>query len=215
MENTTTLFCKIIGFDWVAILKIAISIWAVSVATIALKTWKKQSKAEKQTSFLDELTENLHEFIECINEPVELLRYVKINIEAYQSINTPQETQPASIAYVKKNGSSDSARINKCLDKCAPSISRIKSLITKGQVLGFSDYNNCYISCKEIIEQHQKLRAFAIIIGGGNYNWSNPTVIETLSKAVLMEPDKIQEVLQTNYSNYLKFLKANYESVYK
>jgi len=176
---------------------------------------EKQSKAEKQTSFLDELTEALHEFIEYINEPVEMLRYVKISIETYQSINIPGESQPGSVAYVEESGESDSARINERLDKCAPSLSRIRSLITKGQVLGFRDYNNCYDSCQAIITQHQRLHAFTAIIGGGSYNWSHPKVIGALEKAVLMEPDQIQEALQTNYSYYLSFLKTNYESVYK
>ena len=58
------------------------AIWVAVVATAALSTWRKQLYAEKQLSFIDELTDTVHEFILLMASPTSHLRYAKIGIEA-------------------------------------------------------------------------------------------------------------------------------------
>ena len=66
------------SLNFSGIITSSVSIWMAVVATMALNTWKRQSKAKKQTDFLDELTDTVHKFISDISAPSELVKYIKI-----------------------------------------------------------------------------------------------------------------------------------------
>jgi len=70
-------------WNWAEIVKCIVSIWVAVVATLALKTWKRQSKAQKQIDFMDDLTNSVHEFIFSLAGPIEMVKHIKIAIESY------------------------------------------------------------------------------------------------------------------------------------
>ncbi|MDP8218985.1 MAG: hypothetical protein P9M03_09700 [Candidatus Theseobacter exili] len=71
------------SWNWPEIIKGIVSIWVATVATKALTTWKRQSKAQKRADFMDELTESVHKFIDAIAAPCEMVKYIKIGIESH------------------------------------------------------------------------------------------------------------------------------------
>lgn len=210
-------FNMLSSWDWAKIIQAVISIWVAIVATLALKTWKQQSKAQKKSDFMDELTDTVHEFISLLGAPTQMVKYIKIGIECYESLPHPDrhtENQGA-IEYIKTNGKRESKRLRELLEPCARPLSKINSLVAKGQVFGFSDYSVCQISCKMITAQYNRIQALCYMIGNESANWENPKIQETLSKVVALDESDIREAINEFNSKFLTFVKKNYEIIYK
>ena len=53
------------------------------IAFLALKNWKRQDKAKRETEFLDAFIEATHTYIVEINKPITLLEMIKIGMASY------------------------------------------------------------------------------------------------------------------------------------
>lgn len=203
--------------DWAEIAKILISIWVATVATIALKTWKRQSKAQRQIDLLDELTNAIHEFIETMSAPTEVLHFIQIGIESHKGtwgLRSDVEN-PEAVAYIEKHGKEDSKRLLEYLNLSAPALTRIRSLSAKGQVLGFMNFQECQNACLMLARQHDRIQATCFIIGSTSLYWPNPEVQKSLNALVQIDPVEIKTELGAQNIKYLEFVKENYEKIYK
>lgn len=213
--NTTVTFLS--SWNWAEIVKGIVSIWVATVATLALKTWKRQSKAQKQTDFMDEITESVHEFIDLMAAPTEMVKYVKIGIESYAGFpDLDQSIQnPEAVAYIQKRGEKDAKQLYEYLKPCTQPLSKIRFLVAKGQVFGFKNYNECQNACAMITWQYERISALCYIIGSGSVNWKNPKVQESLSNAISLDPSDIEKQIKEQSVKFLTFLKDNYQAIYK
>jgi len=204
-------------WDWAAIIQSASSVFVAFIAWLALSTWKQQSKAQKKSEFMDELTDTVHEFISLLGAPTQMVKYIKMAIECHEQVSSidPRIKNSGVIEYIKKDGKQESKRLRESLEPCEHSLIKINSLIAKGQVFGFSDYNSCQESCKMITWQYDRIQALGYMIGNESANWENPEVKETLDKVVALEESDIREVIAEFNSKFLTFVKKNYEIIYK
>jgi hypothetical protein len=190
--------------------------WLAWVATAALNTWRKQLHAEKQLTFIDELTDTVHEFILLMAAPVNLLANAKTGIEAHKEVlllNTDKRENSGTIAYIEKYGRSTSDRI---LEKLAPVkqvLGKMQSLVVKGQVFGIIDYARCQNACTMLAWSHGQVEAFCWIIGNTHMNWDHPEVQQALNNLTKIDADSISANLQIQNRDYIQFAKKAYESV--
>lgn len=183
------------GWNWAEIVKCILSIWVAAVATLALKTWKRQSKAQKQIDFIDDLTDSVHEFIDSLSGPIEMVKYIKIGIESYTGMPCLDNEidNPNAVAYIQKRGMEDSKRLSEYLKLCGHTLTRIRSLSVKGQVLGLKNYSDCYNACSMLTRQHDRIQALCYMIGSDSWYWKNPKVQDSLSKVIQLDPDEIKK----------------------
>ncbi len=191
--------------------------WLAWVATAALNTWRKQLHAEKQLTFIDELTDTVHEFILLMAAPVNLLANAKIGIEAHIEVSHGSEKRDnaGTIAYIDKCGRSTSERILEKLALVKPVLGKMQSLVVKGQVFGIADYAQCQNACTMLALSHGQVEAFCWIIGNTNMNWDHPEVQQNLTDLSKINADSISANLQTQNKEYIKFAKNAYESAIK
>lgn len=213
--NKTITFLS--SWNWAEIIKGIVSIWVATVATLALKTWKRQSKAQKQTDFIDEITESVHEFIDLMAAPTEMVKYVKIGIESYASLPELDQSleNPEAVAYIQKKGQEDAKQLYEYLKPCTQPLSKIRSLVAKGQVFGFKNYNECQNACAMITWQYERIQALCYIIGSGSLNWKNPEVQESLRKVISLDSGDIEKQIKEQHVKFLIFIKDNYKTIYK
>jgi len=200
--------------SWSTILPSIASIWVAITATRALRTWKYQTRAQKHMEFMDELTDTVLEYIQAMEAPIQILEFVKIDIEAYSETKSLQEKNIKNagvITYIEKNGKADQIRLNEYLDKVRPIKSRMNSLAVKGQVLGFGNYKQCYDACTMLAWSHGQLEAFAVLIGSAHLNWQNQEVQQTLDKVMTVDAKTIKENLEKQNSVFLEFVKQIYQ----
>ena len=204
-------------WNWAEIVKCIVSIWVAVVATLALKTWKRQSKAQKQIDFMDDLTNSVHEFIFSLAGPIEMVKHIKIAIESYAG--TPDlDTEidnPEAVAYIQRHGKEDSKRLYEYLKSCSPALTRIRSLSAKGQVLGLKNYKECYNACSMLTWQHDRIQALCYMIGSDSLYWKNPKVQEFLSKVIQLDSEEINKGIEEQNAKFLAFVKENYEVILK
>ncbi len=205
------------GCNWAEIIKGVVSIWVATVATLALKTWKRQSKAQKQTDFMDEITNPVHEFVTAMSAPTEMLKYIKIGIESHaRAPDLPHGIEnPEAVAYIQKHGKEDSKKLLEYLNLCSPSLTKVLSLSAKGQVLGLKNYAECQNACKMLTWQHERIQALCYIIGSPSLNWENPEVQKTLSKVIQLDHEEIRRELGDYNVMFLTFVKENYRNIFK
>ncbi len=193
------------------------SIWVAVIATCALRTWKYQTRAEKHIQFMDELTDTVHEYIQAMVAPIEVLKYIEIAIEAHSetaSVKHEHAKNAGVISYIVNNGKADQTRLVEYLDKVRPIISRMMSLATKGQVMGFENYRQCYNACKMLAWSYEQIEAVAWLIGSEHLNWDNETVQQTLDKVMTVKSRSISENLEKHNQIFLEFVKQNYKSLF-
>lgn len=202
---------------WPEIVQVLVSIWMAIVATLALTTWKRQSKAKRQCDFMDEITNSFHEFISSITDPIEMVRYIKIGIESHAHVvnANPQIKNSAAVAYIQRNGQEDSKKLFEYLTRCEPSLIKIRSLAAKGQVLGLKNYIDCQDSVKMLTWQYDRIQALGAIISRPSSNWENDKVQQTLSKVIQLDSDEIKKQIETYNVQFLTFVTKNYEMIYK
>ena len=103
-------------------------IWVAIIATCALRTWKYQTRAEKHIQFMDEFTDTVHEYIQAMSAPIEMLKYIKIAIEAHSetaSLKHESAKNAGVISYIENHGKDDQTRLIEYLDKVRPIMSRM------------------------------------------------------------------------------------------
>jgi hypothetical protein len=202
--------------SWSTILPAIASIWVAITATRALRTWKYQTRAQKHMEFMDELTDTVHEYIQAMEAPIQILEFVKIDIQAHSETESLQEKNIKNagvITYIEKNGKADQIRLNEYLDKVRPIKSRMNSLAVKGQVLGFDNYKQCYDACTMLAWSHGQLEAFAVLIGSAHLNWQNQEIQQTLDKVMTVDAKTIKENLEKQNSVFLEFVKQIYQTL--
>lgn len=199
--------------NWSAISAVA-SVWVAFIASQALRVWKYQTRAQKQMQFMDELNDTVHEYIAAMGVPIQLLEYAKIGVRAHSENPKPGESKNAgAIAYINKYGATARKQLNEYLDKVRPVEGKMMALATKGQVLGFENYDRCYKACKMLAESYDQVAAFAAIIGDTALNWANPEVEKTLEAVVAVDEGVVRENLKNQNSVVLKFVKESYQKL--
>ena len=166
---------------------------------------------------MDEITESVHEFIDLMAAPTEMVKYVKIGIESYASLPELDQSleNPEAVAYIQKQGQEDAKRLYEYLKPCTQPLSKIRSLVAKGQVFGFKNYNECQNACAMITWQYDRIQSWCSIIGSGSLYWKNPKVQESLSKVIFLDSDDIEKQIKEQHVKFLIFIKDNYKTIYK
>lgn len=196
--------------------QIIVGIWVASIATIALSTWKCQIKAHKHIEFLDELTDTIHDFILSMSEPIAYLGFAKIEIDCFTGIHNQDEDikNPEAVAFIKKSGKCYSDKVRKSLSAVRMTVSKMKALVAKGQILGIDNYSQCQEACSMLEWSYNQIEVFCYIIGNQSLNWRNPKVQETLNKALLVNHEDINNNLTQQNVEFISFAKQAYNAVY-
>jgi len=192
------------------------AIWVAFVATYGLHTWKHQARTQKYIQFMDELTDTVHEYILAMEAPIQYLKFIKISIDSHSEVELLKQNDTKNsgiIAYIEKDGESDQVRLNQYLDKVRSIRSRMMSLATKGQVLGFDNYNQCYNACKMLAWSHDQIEAFASMIGSVHLNWQNDEIQQALNKVMTVDVGTIRKNLEKHNVIFLEFIKQNYRTL--
>ena len=212
--NSTLTF---IFLNWSEIIQAIVGIWAVIVATCALQTWKKQSKAQRQTDFLDELADSIHDFINNTTTPIEMLKYIRIGIESHSPPceNEHKNKELGAQIFIEKRGEEYSTKIYQYLALCNQSLSRIRSLSAKGQILHFKNYNSCADACDILTRQYERISSVASFIGMRNLNWENEKIHSILLDVTAIDPLEIKQQIDKQNIAYLRFAKENYRESHK
>jgi hypothetical protein len=137
---------------------------------------------------------------------------VKIGIESHKDLPTNDISllNPEYPAFIDSSGKYYSERILQNLEQAKPFVSRIRSLASKGQVLGFKDYEKCANACRILLWQYDRLQSFAAFIGNEHMYWQNPVIQETAKRVMELDPDDIDRHLQDHNVLLLEFARDSY-----
>lgn len=202
--------------EWLNLIQTIAVIFAAYIAYTALHTWKHQAKAQKQTDFLDQLTDSVHEYIQSLSHPIELVKFIHIGFENYNNLPSNSNHQYSNIiAYITAKGDEDSKELWEPLNSASHLVAKIQALVAKGQVYGFMDFNKCQESIQMLLWQHQRLQVTALSIGSTSPNWEHPDVIKGIENMLTVQPDDIENHLQEYNLVFLSFVQKNYQSIFK
>ena len=208
--------CEIFSWNWSGIIPSITGLITVYIAYVALTSWKKQHKSQRVTKLLDELTDSIHELVQCINVPIQHLMIVHIGLESYKH-NTDLNKElayPEAVSFIEKEGKEYSECLIEALENCEKTVNKLRSLVVKGQVYGIKNYNNCQNACNKIIWQFDRLQVVSIILGSRNMNWEHPKVIKQIKTLLEINPESIESHLKENQKEFIKFVKNAYENEY-
>ena len=194
-----------------------VSAYVAWIATRALNTWKQQLKAQKQTDFMDAITEAVHEFIRLMDDPIDKVKFVKSRIKNYEGyIELDQSLENSeAITYIQSHGQEDAKQLYEYLKPCTHILSKIDYLVVKGDVLGFKNYNECQNACSIITFQYNRIQYLRYIIGTPTLYWNNPEIQEALSKVIHLDPNDIEKQIKEQKVKILNFVDDNYKTIYK
>jgi hypothetical protein len=207
------------NLNWSTIADISTTIVSIVVAItafLALRTWKYKTRAQNQIQLMDELTDTVHEYIQAMDAPTQTLKFVKIGIEAYtetESLKGNDKKNAGVIQYIEKKGKAESARLSEYLGKVRPITNRMISLATKGQVLGFKNYKQCYDACVMLAWSYNQIDVFAFQIGSTNLYWENEKIQQTLDKVMTVNAETIKDNLEKQNTAFLEFVKQSYRTL--
>ena len=203
--------------NWQAIIQSVVGICVVIIAALALSTWKRQIKAHKHIEFLDELTDIIHNFILSMSGPIEYLKFTKMGIDCYKGLhNEPEDMKnPEAVAFIKKRGKSTRDNTRECLTAVIPILSKMKTLVAKGQIFGIDNYSQCQNTCAMLEWSYNQIVSFFSIIGEQHLNWSNPEVQSTLGKILSINHEDINNNLTEQNTKFLLFAKQAYAKTLK
>ncbi|MBC2737470.1 MAG: hypothetical protein HF981_24125 [Desulfobacteraceae bacterium] len=208
-------FDLIVNFDLGAILQGGGAIGLAIVAYIALTQWKKQIKLEKQTTLLDQLTDEFHNFMAATSPAITLIHLAKTSF----GCNKPQLAEDKEyenshiIEYINNRGVETS---NSILEKLIPlqeALAKMLSLVAKGQSYDIKDYNRAIHAIKTVESIYGQMEAFAYIIKDRNLNWRHPEVQKTLKLADELDVEILKKNLSDQNVEYLSFISGIYKNI--
>lgn len=205
------------SMNWPVVAQGVAGIWMAIIATMALNTWRRQTKAQKQIDFIDELTDTIHTFVLSMSAPIWLVKFAKIGIDSYAGMHNQSQDirNPEAIAFIKNRGKSTREEIGEHLDVVRPILSKMKSSVVKGQVFGMDNYSECVDVCTMLEWSYNQIEAFSSIIGDPHLNWNHPNVQQILDKVLSIDPDRIESNLAEQNSKFLLFARQAYDKILK
>lgn len=200
--------------DWTKAVGAFSQLGMMLIAVTALHTWKDQAKAKKQTDYLDELTDAVHEYIQALASPIQAFEFIRIGIESHTGDVARYGANASAIEYIERRGREDSAELWEKLGKANTIIARVNSLVARGQVYGFQDFTSGADSIRMLLWQHERLQVVASMIGKPSLNWEHPQVIGALEKMLTIIPSDIEAHRQKHDVEFIRFVEANYRQIY-
>lgn len=171
------------------VIKTLAPVATAGIAFIALRNWKRQEKAKREAEFLDALIEAVHTYIAEMPGPVTLVELAKIGMESHAPTwEGGDHATKGVIAYIEKHGEDHSKRLREALKNAQPAVIRLRSLAANGQMFKFNDYKKCMDAVVMLTWQHERMEAFASILGSTSLYWENPEVVATVKKVTSIEP---------------------------
>jgi hypothetical protein len=203
--------------DWLALINSSASLATVVIAFVALKSWKRQDRANREAEFLDQVIDATHNYVTRLPRAVELLRYARIGIISHAPMHdaNAEPTIDGAIAYIAKRGSNVGDQLRQALSDIQPSVVRLRSLGDKGQIFRFPEYAKCVNGIAQITWHFDRLGAFLTTIESPSWNWENPAVLSMLENVLKIDPTNIQQGLADQHKEILIFLRKTYETLYK
>ena len=200
------------GLNWLAIVQCAIGIWMACIAKRALHTWKRQIKAKKLMEFIDTFTDTIHDFVLSMSAPVHCVALAKMGIDSYAKIGDKAENtrNAAAVAYIEAEGKSNGDRIQRELGLARPFLSKMLSLVAKGQIFGIGDYVKCQDACKGLARSYHQVEDFSKIIGNPYWNWEDPAVQQAIDTVLSIDHQDIDKNLTDQNVKFLLFAKEAY-----
>jgi hypothetical protein len=188
------------------------------IAFLALRNWQRQDKAKRQAEFLDDLIEAMHTYIVEMQRPVALLHGAKIGMKSHtgerDAGSEDENAIKGAIAYIQKQGEEDGKRLAIAISAVEPSLIKLRSLATKGQVFRFRNYAICQNAIAQLTSQFDRLLAFRSMIENTTFNWEHPEVRELLRKVMVIEPDEVRKSIGEGNAAVLSFSKETYARIY-
>lgn len=204
--------------NWLEVIKALAPLVTAVIAFLALRNWKRQDKAKREVEFLDELIEAMHTYLVEMQRPIALLHSAKISMTAHTRDweEGPEEEKAVrgAIAYVQKRGEEDGKRLATAMSAVEPSVVKLRSLATKGQVFGFRGYTKCQHAVTQLTSNFDRVLAFISIVESPTWNWDHPEVRGLLTKVMAIEPDEIRDSIGKNNAAVLTFTRETYARIY-
>jgi len=188
------------------------------IALGALHNWRRQDKAKREAEFLDHLIEAMHSYIVEMHSPIELLRMARIgmasHVATWEEGDSAEKVARGAIAYISKHGAEHGKRLAASLKIVEPSVVRLRSLASKGQVFKFRNYAHCQNAVSLLTWHVDRLWSFVTIIDTPTWNWENPEVRSLLDKVMKIEADDIRESIGQNDVAAIEWARLTYERIY-
>jgi hypothetical protein len=211
-------FNAITSINWLEVIKALAPVATAVIAFLALKNWYRQDKAKREAEFLDAMIEAVHAYIAEMPKPVMLLEMAKIGMASHaptwEDGDEADIAVKGAIAYIQKNGERDAKRMLDVLEAVQPSVIKLRSLATKGQVFGFDGYVKCHNAVARLTWHFDRIEAFGALIGSPTWNWEHPEVLRHLKDMMAIDPDDIRNSLRENNIAVLEFAGATYKRIY-
>lgn len=203
-----------LSVDWIAVAQAAASVATLMVALKALNTWRSQKRTDRVVSLIDEITDAIHEFIQGIATPIQILDFIHIGIESkkFDSGLNPKTKHPQAIRFIETDGSKYASQLMSELSACQPIAHRIESLLVKAQIFSINGFRECDEACRLIIWQYQRLTSVYAMLSSPNLNWEHPKISQNLDNVLDITPDSIRTYLAENQIVALNFLRDLYAS---
>ncbi len=213
------IYHMLFSWDWAKIIQSIASAVTAVFAYKALTIWKQKSKANKKTEFIDTLIDEIHKFITLIQPAISRYKYIKMSTNNYDNIdklNQISDNQPTPYkTYITKKGAQDSNFLSIQLKECVSTRSKIYSLLAKGQIYDFIDYDKCQKASNSILQQYDILTAVVDVISNQGLYFENPKIQKYLTKVLSQESEDMERHINDKNILLLSFAKKNYEKIYK
>ncbi|MDL5027366.1 hypothetical protein QR676_09015 [Vibrio sp. TMPB1044] len=206
----------VLKWNWNGIVQAVSGLITATIAYLALSSWKIQQKSAKVNALFDELIAEVNEYIRHIAVPTQFVKLSHIRFESHKDYIYLDKSLPhPEVVYVINEFGDDlSKQIIAALEPSGQNASRIKSLLVRLQLhqpLGFED---CINACNFIIWQHSRMQAFAITLSSSHMNWDNSMVIKSVEDSLAITAEDIEEHINQNYDNLLKYISKTYKIIY-
>lgn len=198
--------------NWFDGVEAASALAMVVIAGLALRTWRKQDKAQKEAAFIDELVEAVHTYIAAMPVPITMADIAKIGMRAYAK--SSEQAVEGAISWIEHNGDREGKRMMEALDAVQPSLGRVQSLTAKGQVFKFDDYKKCQDSVAMLGWQFSRIQSLSVVIGSTSWNWENPEVLKVLHDVLKIDTADIRTSIATSNVSIIEFSRRTYERLY-
>lgn len=190
------------------------SVATLWIAAQALSSWRAEHKAQRLSAFLDDLLASSHAFGTKIAKVVAHVRSVQISFEAHVPSSRGSTLVDGANEFLSKGEWKSDLGLKQAQDDMVHEVQALRSLLAKGDALGFEDYSECVNALRMLILQYDRSLSITALLGSNTWNLENPEVVSLVEKVVAIEPKEMLNETEDALATIHRFVKSEFQKLY-
>ena len=213
-EVLVRFFDAITGISWYEFIKTLATATTAIVAGMALRNWKRQDKAKREATFLDELIEAVQTYSHSLSPLFAHVMVMRIAIYGPDGPRDEVIDAEAIREFIKADRGTTFINIEEELDPVRSAALRLDAIVKKGTIFRFQNYEKCQAAIDEMRNLLNLVEVLAATLGSTYRDHNDPQAQAAYGSFAKIIKLDLRDKNKAGNEKFLMFVTGAFEQIY-